>query len=149
MNFYKSALWVALQSYPFGNNFSQLYNKFFNMVFSAKVTSMLVHHITLKSLQKHSWSLLNRENWFDLIWSFNQQVHGTLLTLRINDFLTFLFFFGLNRLFELNSVHSGLAKTSFVYQFVTSNSIFFGRIMIWILFKDMTLLLVAHFLVLF
>lgn len=110
---------------------------------------MLVHHIALKSLQKHCWSLLNGENWFNLIRRFNQQVHRTLLTLRINDFLTLLFFLCFNWLFELNCIHGCLTETGFVYHFVTSNSVFFGRVMIWIMFQDLTLFLIAHFLILF
>ena len=111
---------------------------------------MLVHHTSLKSLQKHSLSLLNCEYRFDLIRCFDQQVLRTLLTLRIDDFLTLLFFLRFNRLLELNGVHGRLAETGFIYHFVSSNSVFLGWVMIWIMFKNLTLLLlIAHFLIFF
>lgn len=93
--------------------------------------------------------MLNCENRFDLVRSFNKQVLGTLLTLRIDDFLALLFFLCFNRLFELDSVHCCLAETSFVDHFVASDSVFFGRVLIWFMFENLTVFLVTHFLILF
>ena len=94
-------------------------------------------------------TLLNGENRFDLIRSFDQQVLGTLLTLWINNILALLFLLCLNWLFELDSVHGCLAETCFVYHFVTFDSVFFRRVAIWNMLKDLTLFLVSHFLILF
>lgn len=110
---------------------------------------MLVHHRILKSNQKHSLPLLNGEYRFNLIRCFNQQVMRALLTLRINDLLALLLLLGLNRLFELNSIHCSLAEPSFVYHFVTSDPVFFRWITIRDMLKNLSLLLVSHLLILF
>ena len=91
---------------------------------------MLIHHGVLQPSQKHGGTLLYGENRLDLISCFNQQILRTLLALTINYFLRFLPFLSFNRLFELNSVHSGLTEASFVYHFVSSDSLFFRRVAI-------------------
>lgn len=149
MTFNKLSLWMSFHTNPFRNNLGQLRNKVQNMIFADKVTSVLVHHTHLESIQEHGLSLLNSENRFDLIRSFDQQVLWTLLALRINDVLALLFLLGLDWLFELDCVHCCLAEPRFVYHFFSFHSVFFRGIAVWNMLKDLALFLVSHFLILF